>query len=98
MFNILIDKVKKRVIKKQVILMFLILSTMTFAEKKLILIQLKGGNDGLNTVIPYKEKEYYENRKSIALKESELIRINDKLALNKNLENFSRLQKVMILQ
>ena len=33
----------------------------------LVLIQLSGGNDGLNTVIPYNDDTYYNMRPSIAI-------------------------------
>ena len=36
-------------------------------EKLLILIELKGGNDGLNTVVPYADAEYYNQRPRLAV-------------------------------
>jgi len=37
-------------------------------DHTLVVIQLGGGNDGLNTVIPYGSREYYTNRPQIAVK------------------------------
>ncbi len=36
-------------------------------DRVLVVIQLAGGNDGLNTVIPYGSREYYTNRSQIAI-------------------------------
>jgi uncharacterized protein (DUF1501 family) len=39
--------------------------------RRLIVVQLSGGNDGLNTVIPYRDDLYFKARPSLALKETE---------------------------
>ena len=62
-------------------------------KKTLILLELDGGNDGLNTVVPIGEKNYYKLRPTIALKKDELNIINKSFALNKNLENITTLYK-----
>ena len=46
------------------------------AKRKFVVIQLAGGNDGLNTVVPYTDSRYYGLRPTLALKESELITKN----------------------
>ena len=50
--------------------------------KRLVVIQLSGGNDGLNTIVPYKNNLYYEYRPSIALPENKIIRLTDELGIN----------------
>ncbi len=51
----------------------------------LVLVQLAGGNDGLNTVIPYEDPEYYRLRPTIGIKKEEAIRLDDKLGLHPSL-------------
>ena len=40
----------------------------------LVVVQLSGGNDGLNTVVPFSMPEYYKARSSIAIPEKEVLR------------------------
>lgn len=51
----------------------------------LILIELKGGNDGLNTVVPFGEGKYYQLRPSISIKKENVIPLNNSIGLNKEL-------------
>lgn len=60
-------------------------------KKTLVLIELAGGNDGLNTLVPFSSKKYYELRPNIALEKNELNILNSKFGLNKNLENIYNL-------
>jgi len=48
----------------------------------LVVIQLAGGNDGLNTVIPYGSREYYTNRSQIAIGEPGSTKYNAGAALS----------------
>ncbi len=45
--------------------------------KNLVIIQLSGGNDGLNTVVPYGMDAYYQNRKTIAIPKTDIIKLDD---------------------
>ncbi len=53
--------------------------------KKLVIIQLSGGNDGLNTIIPFNNDIYYKNRPGIAIPKNNIIRVTDELGFNENL-------------
>ena len=55
-------------------------------DRILILIELKGGNDGLNTVIPYADSAYYAMRNTIGIKSEELIKLDEKVALHPDLK------------
>lgn len=60
-------------------------------NKKLIIIQLSGGNDGLNTLVQYKNDLYYKSRAVIAQQQSNLLRINDELGFHESLKGFKKL-------
>ncbi|MBI3721909.1 MAG: DUF1501 domain-containing protein, partial [Fimbriimonas ginsengisoli] len=48
----------------------------------LVVCQLSGGNDGLNTVVPYALKSYYDLRPTLALPEDKILKINDQLGFH----------------
>jgi uncharacterized protein (DUF1501 family) len=51
----------------------------------LVVIQLTGGNDGLNTVIPFKDAEYAKLRPTLKQPKDQLKKINDEIALHPSL-------------
>ena len=53
--------------------------------KKLVIVQLSGGNDGLNTIVPYRNDLYYKNRPGLAIAKKDLLDINGDLGFHKNL-------------
>jgi uncharacterized protein (DUF1501 family) len=59
--------------------------------KKLVIVQLSGGNDGLNTVVPFKNDIYYSSRNSIAIKENDVLKITDELGFNPAMPKFKSL-------
>lgn len=63
-------------------------------KKTLVLVELDGGNDALNSVVPYTEKNYYRLRPSLSLKKEELNILDKEFGLNKNLRNLTKLYKV----
>ena len=54
--------------------------------RKLVVIQLGGGNDGLNTIIPYRNDLYYKYRPNISIKSSDVLRLTDELGFNPSME------------
>lgn len=52
----------------------------------LVVIQLSGGNDGLNTVVPFGDDLYYENRPKLGLSRQEVFEINDHQGLHPSLK------------
>ena len=51
----------------------------------LVVLQLDGGNDGLNTVIPYRDEGYARYRQTLRLPADRLIRLSDSVALHPSL-------------
>lgn len=45
------------------------------SHKKVVFIQLLGGNDGLNTVIPYQQAAYYAGRPQLGIPEEEVLKV-----------------------
>ena len=54
--------------------------------KVLVVVQLSGGNDGLNTVVPFADDAYYRARPGIAIQGNATHRLNDFVGLNPQLE------------
>ena len=57
----------------------------------LVLIQLAGGNDGLNTLIPYGDSSYYKARPGIGIPKNQVLRINDYIGLHPRLAGLKEL-------
>jgi uncharacterized protein (DUF1501 family) len=57
----------------------------------LVVLQLDGGNDGINTVVPFKDEGYAKHRKTLRLPENRLIKINDSVALHYALRGMGNL-------
>jgi len=51
-------------------------------QKSLIVIQLSGGNDYLNTVVPYSDGKYYDNRSVVNIPQDKVIPIDDRFGFN----------------
>ena len=57
----------------------------------LVVLQLAGGNDGLNTVVPYANDHYHRARPRLGLPESRVLKLNDELGLHPNLTGLKSL-------
>lgn len=60
-------------------------------EKTLVIIQLSGGNDGLNTIIPYRNDIYYKSRPKIGVAASDVLPLSDETGINPALQNIKSL-------
>jgi uncharacterized protein (DUF1501 family) len=54
-------------------------------DNLLILIELKGGNDGLNTVVPFADPLYYSYRANIGVRRDQAIQLDERTALHPSL-------------
>jgi uncharacterized protein (DUF1501 family) len=59
----------------------------------LIVCQFSGGNDGLNTVVPYSSKAYYDLRPTIGIKETDVLKLDDHMGLHPALGGVNTLYK-----
>ena len=55
-------------------------------DKVLVLIELKGGNDGLNTLVPFTDPAYYVLRPKLAVSRDRVIALTDSVGLHPSLE------------
>ncbi len=61
-------------------------------QRVVVILQLDGGNDSLNTVIPYGHKEYHEYRKEATrIPEQEIIKLDEELGFHPNLTGWKEL-------
>ena len=63
----------------------------TSPERILVVVELSGGNDGLNTVVPYGNDEYYRVRPNLGIPESQVLKIEDGYGFHPALVGFERL-------
>jgi uncharacterized protein (DUF1501 family) len=61
----------------------------TFNDKILVVVNLNGGNDGLNTVIPYQNQNYYSLRPDIAIPSDSVLPITTDLGLHPSLTHLA---------
>ena len=76
---------------------------MTSSKKDpvLVVLQLSGGNDALNTVVPYGDPLYADNRPSVRVPDDQVLQINDYVGLNPNMGPMKQLYdegKMAIIQ
>src|SRR3979490_1006799 len=62
-------------------------------RRLLVVIELKGGNDGLNTVVPYTNPTYYALRPKIGIPREQVVRLSDSVGLHPALEPLLALWK-----
>ena len=67
----------------------------------LVVVQLTGGNDFMNTLVPYSNPVYYDARPTVVIPQDEVLPINDQLGFNPNLAPLKEMYdagKVAIVQ
>src|SRR5689334_2337313 len=57
----------------------------------LVVIQLDGGNDGINTVVPFADDGYARHRKTLRLSGPQLLKLDDKVGLHPALREAGKL-------
>lgn len=60
-------------------------------DRVLVVVQLGGGNDGLNTVVPYADDAYHRARPRLRLRRDGLLALDDYMGLHPSLEPFKEL-------
>jgi uncharacterized protein (DUF1501 family) len=60
-------------------------------ETVLVVLEMGGGNDGLNTVIPYADDLYHKARPTLGRKKKDVIVVNDEIGLHSAMNGFQRL-------
>ena len=63
------------------------------SERVLVVVELTGGNDGLNTIVPFRDDEYCRVRPSLAVRSEDAIHLTDEAGLHPSLVGFERLYK-----
>jgi uncharacterized protein (DUF1501 family) len=60
-------------------------------DRVLVVIELNGGNDGINTVVPYRDEGYQRHRSATRLATRDLIKIDDQVGLHPSMSDVARL-------
>jgi uncharacterized protein (DUF1501 family) len=61
------------------------------SDKVLVVVQLSGGNDGLNTVIPFGDDGYGRNRIALRVADDQILKIDGHVGFHPQMEGFSKL-------
>ena len=62
-------------------------------ERILVVVELSGANDGLNTVVPFADDVYYRARPKLGIRASKLRKLDEHFGLQPSLAGFERLYK-----
>ena len=65
----------------------------TASKRILVVVELSGANDGLNTLVPYTDDAYYRMRPKIGIREPKLRKIDDQYGFNPGMSGFEKLYK-----
>ncbi|MBV8400404.1 MAG: DUF1501 domain-containing protein [Acetobacteraceae bacterium] len=62
-------------------------------DRILVVVELSGANDGLNTVVPYTDDAYYRARPKLGIRAEKLRKLDDQFGLQRPMAGFERLYK-----
>jgi uncharacterized protein (DUF1501 family) len=62
-------------------------------KRILVVVEMSGANDGLNTLVPYTDDEYYRLRPRIGLRPDKVRKIDDRYGFNLGMLGFEQLYK-----
>ncbi|MEM7251584.1 MAG: DUF1501 domain-containing protein [Pseudomonadota bacterium] len=62
-------------------------------QKILVVLELSGGNDGLNTLVPYGDDAYYRHRPRLGIPAEKLLKIDDHFGFREQMAGFERIYK-----
>ncbi len=68
-------------------------SSVVSKDRILVVFELSGGNDGLNTVVPYGDDAYYRLRPKLGIARDKLRKIDDRFGFHPAMAGFERLYK-----
>ena len=68
-------------------------NNLILGEQSVVFVQLNGGNDGLNTFIPFEDALYYNLRPAIALSKTEVLNSAQGMAFHPALKGFANMQQ-----
>ncbi len=60
-------------------------------DRILVVIQLDGGNDGVNTVVPFADEGYAKHRRRLRLSPQLLVKLNNEVGLHPSMSGFGKL-------
>ena len=66
---------------------------LVIGEQCLVFVQLNGGNDGLNTFVPFEDALYYDLRPKIAISKEDIISSSNGMAFHPALKGFANMQQ-----
>lgn len=66
---------------------------LVLGEQSVVFVQLNGGNDGLNTFIPFEDALYYDSRPTIAISKTEVLNAAKGMAFHPALKGFASMQQ-----
>lgn len=66
-------------------------SIQNYKNRKLVVVQFSGGNDGLNAIVPYTNDVYYKSRPTIAVPSNKVLKATDALGFNPKLQVLQQL-------